>query len=50
MSRRLVFVEGSPGGLHIWVGGWGLHLFWPDVWKSRPDRCRNWQADTTEAG
>lgn len=30
--------------LHIWVGPLGLHLFWPDLYKSRPDLQRDWRS------
>jgi len=29
--------------LHVWLGPSGLHLFWPDVWKSRADWCSKWR-------
>lgn len=29
--------------LHVWVGPAGIHLFWPAIWKSRPDWCSNWR-------
>jgi hypothetical protein len=32
-----------PNGVHFWIGPFGLHLFWPEVWKSRPDFCRHWR-------
>lgn len=48
-ARRLFSVEGGsyrrlfgrwwPDGIHVWAGPIGLHLFWPDLWKSRLDYC-----------
>ncbi|MGH2945293.1 MAG: hypothetical protein ACRDPC_03345 [Solirubrobacteraceae bacterium] len=42
--RGLVHVARSRGprdrSWHIWIGPAGLHLFWPDVQKSRPAWCR----------
>ena len=29
--------------LHVWVGPFGVHIFWPDFWKSRPDFCADWR-------
>jgi hypothetical protein len=45
--RALLEVERESRGLHVWLGPFGLHLFWWDVWKSRPDFCRNWREPFT---
>jgi hypothetical protein len=28
---------------HFWVGPAGLHVFWPDLYTSRPGWCRRWR-------
>lgn len=39
-----LFVERpGDGSLHVWVGPVGVHLFWPRIWKSRPDYCGEWR-------
>ncbi len=27
--------------IHIWLGPLGAHIFWPDIWHSRPDWLGN---------
>lgn len=39
----LLFVTRHPGGVHVWVGPLGVHVYWPDVWKSRPDYEPRWR-------
>ncbi len=43
-SLGVIYVEWHEDDLHIWVGPVGLHLFWPDLWKSRPDWCADWRS------
>lgn len=54
--RDLISIEGGRyhlwfnrwwllSGLHIWIGPVGIHLFWPDFWKSRPDYCSDWRSE-----
>jgi hypothetical protein len=42
LSEPLIDIERHQDALHVWVGPAGVHLFWPDVWKSRPDWCSTW--------
>ena len=28
---------------HLWLGPAGLHVFWPDLRRSRPDWCARWR-------
>lgn len=39
----LLYVDRVVRGVNVWVGPFGLHLFWPDVWKSRLGFCRPWR-------
>lgn len=32
----------ARGARHLWAGPFGLHLFWPDIWKSRFDYEPKW--------
>lgn len=43
MAKWLLIERTSRSDVHLWIGPAGLHLFWPDVWKSRPDWCRAWR-------
>jgi hypothetical protein len=44
-EHRILYVDGSRLGrnLDVWVGPFGLHIYWFDVWKSRLDWCANWR-------
>lgn len=45
--RGLVHLARSRGprdrSWHIWIGPAGIHVFWPDLHKSRPGWCRLWR-------
>jgi hypothetical protein len=42
-AHHRLYVSTDHRALHVWLGSLGVHLFWPDFWKSRPDFTRRWR-------
>lgn len=38
-----LYVEHGPRSLHVWFGPAGVHIYWPDVWRSRGAWCARWR-------
>lgn len=45
---KLFNIESGHDSFHFWIGPFGVHVCWPDLWKSRPDYCRRWREPVDE--
>lgn len=39
----LLHILKFSGALHFWIGPAGVHIYWPDIWKSRLDYEKKWK-------